>query len=351
MSMNEPVSIQTTEDWCVVFQSIPSKHKNEVVKQMEKIFGLDKRDARDILMNAPLVFVDNLTFGLAARIKSYFQRIGVAVEITNHEIIKKNCPYISWPQTPDLSFFIQHEAGLAAVPAREEKNKVGPVDIPQVGRKPGGPEMEQETQKFHGASLPEGPAHELPVIAPHPDEPPPLDIDPELDRRIKEMGKKFGKIHEERRALQVQHAEAIAALRNEFQQRLEEEIKKSDGIAKAYEELQQEVKKLETLCREGEAFRSRTATLDEKVRELEAVRKEKSSEIELLVQQREYLTRQSEKIVVETQQELATLRNRELEFLKKIEGLERTVQKMTASLQARDSALAQLEEQIAKLAG
>ncbi len=91
MSMNEPRSIHAAEDWGVVLQSVPSKNKREIVKRLEEIFELDKRDAELILSNMPLILVDNLSFGLAARVKKFFQTIGAVAETTNHDMTKKHC--------------------------------------------------------------------------------------------------------------------------------------------------------------------------------------------------------------------------------------------------------------------
>lgn len=74
MSMNESGSIHTSEDWGVVLLSVPSKHKKEIVKNLWEVFKLEKHDAEQILSNAPLILLDNLTFELAACIRDFFQK-------------------------------------------------------------------------------------------------------------------------------------------------------------------------------------------------------------------------------------------------------------------------------------
>jgi chromosome segregation ATPase len=144
--------------------------------------------------------------------------------------------------------------------------------------------------------------------------------------------------------------EATEKVKSEFQQRLEEEKKKSGDIAKAYEDLQKEAQKQEALTREGEEWRSRAVALGEKVRELETNLIEKTSALEQLNHQKDEILNQSEKAAEESQQELTTLRRREQEFSRKIEGLEQSLQEMTGSLRSRDGALAQFEKQISELA-
>ena len=46
------------EDWGVVIQSVPSKSKKDILKQIENVFHIDKRDAEQILGNMPLILID-----------------------------------------------------------------------------------------------------------------------------------------------------------------------------------------------------------------------------------------------------------------------------------------------------
>jgi len=411
--MNEPRSIHAAEDWGIVLQSVPSKNKKEIVKRLEEIFELDKRDAEQVLTNMPLILVDNLSFGLAARIKKFFQKIGAVAETTNHDMIKKNCFQVLWPQTPDLSFFMKNETGPAEAAVSEKKGDPKVAEIPVVGTKSASYEMKPEVAKIPAAPLPpkpvpespamvpvppavsEKPVPESPAIAPVqsleaskpvPETPeiaphfplPPMKVIPESlgsaslprmvpeeksaadssagvdsdwERRAKELNEKLRKIHEEKQELRVQHTEATEKVKNEFQQKIEQEKQKSEEIAKkAYEDLQKEAQKHEALTREGEEWRSRAVALAEKVRELEANLSQKVSSLEHLIHEKEDFSQQSEKAAQESQNELSSLRSREQEFLRKVEGLERNVQDMSESLRSRDSALAQFEKQILDLA-
>ncbi|OGX14582.1 MAG: hypothetical protein A2351_01425 [Omnitrophica bacterium RIFOXYB12_FULL_50_7] len=378
MSMNESRSIHAAEDWGVVLQSVPSRNKREIVKRLEEVFELDKRDAEQVLSNMPLILIDNLSFGLAARIKNFFQKIGAVAETTNHDMIKKNCFQVLWPQTPDLSFFMKNEIGPVEASVREERRSAGSEEIPPVEKNVANYEMKMnpEMPRIYETPLPAKPIQESPAVLPlspptpvkpipeppasvslsHPvsEEKPaaPLSsgVDSDWERRARELNEKLQKIHDEKQELHVQHAEATEKVKSEFQQRIEEEKKKSGEIAKAYEDLQKEAQKHEALTREGEEWRSRAAALDEKVRELEASLVQKTSAVEHVIQEKDELIRKSEKVATENQHELTTLRSREQEFSRKIEGLERNVQEMAESLRSRDGALAQFERQILELA-
>ena len=139
MSLNASRSDQSSEYWGVVIQSVPSKSKKNIVKQLEQIFHLDKRDAEQVLANMPLILIDNLSFGLAVRVKKHFLDLGAVSETTNHDMIKKNCFEVVWPQTPDLSFFLKEEARDAkpAEGASPEKTATAkPAGTPPVENAP-----------------------------------------------------------------------------------------------------------------------------------------------------------------------------------------------------------------------
>jgi hypothetical protein len=360
MSLNESGSLHAAEDWGIVLQSVPSKHKREVVKQIEKIFELDKADAEQILSNVPLVLMDNLSFWLAVRIKKFFQSLGAIVETTNHDVIKKNCLEVLWPKKPDLSFFMKSETGLADAPVQERKNTAPPMEMPKI----------REAPRLMN------PAQDPPVIVqPHPvseEKPagiPSLGVDSNSEGRVEGWEKKTS---------QAQHSEATEKAKKELQQELEAEKKKSREIAKAYEDLQMETRKHEALTREGEAWCAKAKDLEEKVRELETHLTRKTAALDHLMREKEALTWQAEKAaeltsrvadlekniaardeekaasqghVSAAQQELENYRSREEAFSKKIEALERNIQEMTESLRFRDGVLAQFEKQISELVG
>ncbi|MDD5226238.1 MAG: hypothetical protein PHV97_03515, partial [Candidatus Omnitrophica bacterium] len=271
--MNEPRSIHAAEDWGVVLQSVPSKNKKEIVKHLEEIFELEKRDAEQVLSNMPLILVDNVSFGLAARIKKFFQKIGAVAETTNHDMIKKNCFQVLWPQTPDLSFFMKNETGPAEASAPEKKSPVKSEEISSAEKKVASYERKPETPKSFEIPLPAKSEDESPAVVfhfpkasekstgdsskdvsqPHPafeeksgEASSPV-MDSNWERRAKELNEKLRMIHEEKQELHVRHVEATEKVKSEFQQRLEEEKKKSGEISKAYEDLQKEAQKQEAL--------------------------------------------------------------------------------------------------------
>jgi hypothetical protein len=391
MSMSEPRSIHAAEDWGVVLQSVPSKNKREIVKRLEEIFGLDKHDAEQILSNMPLILVDNLSFGLAARIKKFFQTVGAVSETTNHDMIKKNCFQVLWPQTPDLSFFMKNETGPAEASAPEKKSDAKAAESHSFEKKAVSDEVKQEIPMKQEPVLPAKAVDEAPAIAsqahPVPEEksaePSPSAADSDWERRAKELNEKIRKIHEEKQDLHVQHAEATEKVKNEFQQQIEEEKKKSGEIAKAYEDLQKEAQKQEALTREGEEWRARAVALGEKVRELETNLMQKTSAIEHMIHEKDALVSRAEKAealavrleevekiaaakegegavlqgrvseleasLSEASRQLGGSRDREQELARKVAALEQNAGEMSESMRSRDGALAQFEKQVIEL--
>lgn len=397
MTTNEPRSIHAAEDWGVVLQSVPSKHKKDIVKRLSDIFELDKHDAEQVLSNMPLILVDNLSFALAARIKKYFQKIGAVAETTNHDMIKKNCFQVVWPQMPELSFFMKDETKPAEISTgkkTEESREVKPEpqqvqDVPAPMPIQSG---ETDTEIAKPKEEPPAAAPDLqPVVEERPAQPSPAGMDSEWEKRANELNEKLRRIQDEKEQLRDQHAEATEKVKSEFQQRIEQEKQKSGEIAKAYEDLRAQAQKQEALTKEGEEWRSKAMALGEKVRELETDLMQKTSAIEHLIQQKDDFERKAgqaaelsariadlekniaekneekanlqsrvgecqssisdlERSVSEARRELESSRNHEQQSLQRVAGLERNIEEMKESLKARDSTLAQFEKQVLELA-
>ena len=395
--MIEPRLPQTPEDWGVLLQSVPSKRKKEIVKRLDEIFGLDKKDAEQILSNMPLILIDNVSPLLASRIKKYFQALGAVVETTNHDMIKKNCFQIGWGETPDLSFFMKEEAVPASAPIPEkQKATEKPAKIPETPKAqeipapvpyvapapvivptplPVVPEPVAESPAI--VAKPQPVIEEKPVVAPI------SHVDSDWERRAQELNEKLKKIQDEKQQLHETHAEVTEKVKTEFHQKLEQEKQKSDEIAKAYQDLQAHAQKQEALTLEGAEWRTKAMALGEKVRELETELMQKISAIEHLIQQKDDLSRQSdkaaelasrvtdlegavaakegeratlqnrfedlEKNISASQLELENFRGREHEWSQKAGGLEREAQILQEALRAKEEERAGLHSRISDL--
>jgi|GEM_PF-3162108 len=102
MAINSPKPVQT---WCVILQTFAKKNRKELISQLVQGFGLDEQEASDSISNIPIVIVDGINLNQAKSVKEKLEANGAEVEITNHDIIKKQCYRIEWPQQPNLAYF------------------------------------------------------------------------------------------------------------------------------------------------------------------------------------------------------------------------------------------------------
>lgn len=323
MSPNDSKLPPGSEDWGVVLQSVPSKKKKDVIKQLETIFHLDREDAEQVLANVPLLLVDHVPFTVATRIKKFFQKLGAVAETTNHDMIKKNCFQIVWPEMPDLTPFMEEPAAVAAKTAPAsvlEKQTPVPEPVPEAPRAAEAP------------AVASSPVTEPAPITPPVEVPPQTpavssQVDLEWERRARELNEKLQKIQQEKEQMCEEHAEVSEKTKNEFQEKLDQERQKKEEIAKAYELLQQEAQKQEALTREGEEWRSKAMALGEKVREIETDLMRKNSAIEHLVHEKDELSGRA----------------------RRAEELDRRVAELEASGQAKDQEKWLMGERIGEL--
>ncbi|HNX68532.1 MAG TPA: hypothetical protein PKI45_03490 [Candidatus Omnitrophota bacterium] len=373
MAMDEAKSPQQSEDWSVILQSFPSKKKKDLAKRLSEIFDLDRSDAEQAISNLPLILLDGLSFTAATRIKGFFQKLGTVTEISNHEVIKKNCYQILWPQKPDLSYFLKDGTKPAS-------GKAAPVpSVPVEGETPRSfsPEISQEEPK-----VPSKTSQEASGISPVP----PVAEDADWKKRAKDLSEKLEKIQEA--PPQVFEAPASApepsvhevpaqddeGLREEMRRREAQKKEESDEWRFKATALGDRVYELEdALARKTEELAQLSAEL-EKIRESAA----RAEELERLLTQKESESnaKQSEvqrwmdkaqtfenEIVEKSKamellsRELSSIQEREREALKKIDAFERNsavvaeeLRVKEEALRARDNALVALEKRVGELA-
>jgi hypothetical protein len=387
MSINEPRPFHAADDWAVVIQSVPSKSKKEIVKRLVEIFELDKRDAEQILSNVPLMFLDNISFGLAVRVKKYFQKLGAVAETTNHDVIKKNCMQVLWPQAPDLSYFMKNELGPMESHEQEAAHGAKPSAGPLAGEKETGPEM----PKIHKGSpfIKQEPEASLPPIyppiAPKPvqesaaslspfatptEKPKPPSLsgsEADRGRQDEALNEKLRKIDLEKQLLQTQHAAAIETLRRQ----LEAEKKKTAEVAQAYDALQKESQKQGAAFQEIEKWQAKVAGLEEKVRFLEKSLSQKQEEASRQAEEWRVKLSGAEEKIRQLEQELSQrqaapsqereaqsaqtsaleekVRALENELTQKTAEFEQTTRQKESILQQFETAVSQAHQEIAGL--
>ncbi len=94
-----------TQSWCVILQTFSKKSRKELITELTQGFKLDEQEAVDTIQNLPIILVDLINLNQAKQVKERFESSGAEIEITNHDIIKKQCFRIEWPSQPDLTYF------------------------------------------------------------------------------------------------------------------------------------------------------------------------------------------------------------------------------------------------------
>ncbi len=137
MALNSPKPIQS---WCVILQTFAKKNRKELVGELVRGFGLDEQEASDAISNLPIVVLDQLNLNQAKAIKAKLEVFDAEIEITNHDIIKKQCYRIEWPAQPDLSYFdIKPETNPPAL---------APINAPSMPALPSRPPMPAAASAF-----------------------------------------------------------------------------------------------------------------------------------------------------------------------------------------------------------
>ncbi|MBU9888814.1 MAG: hypothetical protein KTQ49_02960 [Candidatus Omnitrophica bacterium] len=347
MATNDMGFSSPSDDWSVILQSCSPKLKKELAKRISEIFELEKKDAEQALSNMPLILLDNLSFGMAARIKNFFVKLGAVVETTNHEMIKKNCYQVLWPEVPDLSFFLKDETKLASqeplpaaafppepnesavreTPRPSSLPEIKPSELPQVSRDAEGWEKIMRDSVDSQISTPKDP-DEKPgrgPVTPEPSAP----AEGGWEKRARELSKKLASFQEDKKksdediVLRAVEGPLSDLTRGPDRVPLEErealphapegskpgpdafatEPGGVDWRAKAMllsdriRDLEKDlIDSKETLVKEVEMLRSKAASAEGRAHEIETSLTQKSQELERVVREKEELSHHGFKV-------------------------------------------------------
>lgn len=364
MVMDDIKAANHAEDWCVILQSFHPKQKKELVKRLSEVFDLDRRDAEKAVANTPLIILDLLPFTTAGRIKNFLQKLGAVVEITNHDMIKKNCFQILWPEVPDLAFFLKEETKPAVEEPRVEGGQapVLPVDKYET---PG------SVEPVMGSASTASPAIEgkpTPVPVPKPDA--------DGGKQAKEFLEKPVKTQDEQQKREktsrtpqkeVEQKETLPSSETNwrskavaFENRIHELEVELGSKSEALEKLGKEREKVGLELEKTKESSSKTGNLEK----LLEVKEKDLQTLQTEVQQWMQRTQALEKAAAETTsakeamaRELEEGKKREKELLAKVDNLERmtteareNLKKYEDSIKMRDATLETLEKRITEFA-
>ncbi|HOW59573.1 MAG TPA: hypothetical protein PLO78_07610 [Candidatus Omnitrophota bacterium] len=345
MAMHESRIGGVSEDWSVILQSVSPKQKKEVVKRMVEIFDLEKKDAEQALLNMPLILLDNLSFGMAARIKNFFQKLGVVVETTNHDMIKKNCFQIVWPEVPDLAIFLKDDSenmlskeqsvASDSVPVVSEPDllkisETVPVPAPEMEVNPALPEVKSPDAESAAKE-------DVPVV------------ESDWDKRARELSDRLQRMQDEKAAMNKQPSEEKEKFKSELQDRFRGPSEKqgSEEVSKLRDELAREIQNKQTLQDTCDVLRSQMERLENRMRDFQkADSKEACSQTGRQDEEAESRIKMLERDLAEREEEIAALQARVQELAMKAKASDADFTDKQRSLETAQSDLINREKEM-----
>ena len=93
------------QNWCIVLNPLRNElDKRRVARKITEIFSLSAEEASDLVVNTPIILLDNLSRSIAAKVKEHFHSTGAELILTNDVLLKRKCYRTVWPEPPNLSF-------------------------------------------------------------------------------------------------------------------------------------------------------------------------------------------------------------------------------------------------------
>lgn len=113
---------QGGQDWFVVLNPLKSElERNKIAKEIAKAFLLPVEEANDLVMNTPIILIDNLLYATALQVKQYFRNSQADILVSNDSVLKRRCYRTVWPTPPNLSFLHQLDAKPVSQKTETEK--------------------------------------------------------------------------------------------------------------------------------------------------------------------------------------------------------------------------------------
>lgn len=95
-------------DWAVILNRAPTDfQRHRAGDLLIDVFHLSSDEAGELMANTPIVLLDQISLETAEKIREHFSKAGVDCSATNDILQKRKCFRAIWPQTPDLSRFLE----------------------------------------------------------------------------------------------------------------------------------------------------------------------------------------------------------------------------------------------------
>lgn len=114
---------QSAQDWFVVLNPLKSElERNRISKEIAKAFQLPVEEANDLVVNTPIILIDNLLHETALQLKQYFRSTQAEILVSNDHILKRRCYRTVWQTPPNLSFL--HQLDSKSSPPKDTTEKL-----------------------------------------------------------------------------------------------------------------------------------------------------------------------------------------------------------------------------------
>ncbi|MBN1687843.1 MAG: hypothetical protein JW893_01950 [Candidatus Omnitrophica bacterium] len=105
MLLGNKKSRSEKQNWCVVLNPILSEiDKKRIALKISEVFSLSSEEASDLVESTPIILLDNLNQDIAHKVKGFFEAANAQIVLTNDTFRKRKYYRTVWPEPPNLAF-------------------------------------------------------------------------------------------------------------------------------------------------------------------------------------------------------------------------------------------------------
>ena len=91
--------------WSVILNPVKGElAKSRAVDKISQTFSITAEEAYQLIENAPVILLEDLSYETANKIKIYLNENGLEIEFTNNPLEKRKCFKTVWPEEPRFNF-------------------------------------------------------------------------------------------------------------------------------------------------------------------------------------------------------------------------------------------------------
>lgn len=138
MLLGKKAKPNVQSDWAVILNRAPTDFQRQrAIDRLTEIFHLSDDEANDLMVNTPLVLLDEISLDAAEKIREHFAQSGIDCHVTNDLLQKRKCFRAIWPESPNLtqilgsSFQTSLEEDLTSSLQLADELKTEKLPVPQ----------------------------------------------------------------------------------------------------------------------------------------------------------------------------------------------------------------------------